>query len=162
MTDAQPADDLVGHQLGSPAVGSAFLNTHCGSRPRVPKYGGTCMRSRYLAFLLAMAAGLVTPVSARAQEAHSTFVAEMTGFEETPPAATLAKGFAGIQVSHDSNSVYYAIAVTDASTQLVAAHLHFAPRSGGAGRGDALLSTDDPLPDGGAGDAGLVHLCLKD
>ena len=88
------------------------------------------MRIRALALLSALVAGLLSgPNSLFAQEeAHPTFVAEMTGFEETPGAATLAKGFAGFQVSHDGNSVYYSIAVTDASTNLVAAHLHFAPR----------------------------------
>ena len=73
---------------------------------------------------------LAIPVRASAQQedAHPTFVTEMSGFEETPGAATLAKGFAGIQVSHDDKTVYYSITVTDASTTLVAAHLHFGPR----------------------------------
>jgi CHRD domain len=87
------------------------------------------MRVRALALLAALAAGLLSaPESLFAQEAHPTFVAEMTGFEETPGAATLAKGFAGIQVSQDGNSVYYSITVTDASANLIAAHLHFGPR----------------------------------
>src|SRR5918911_3823588 len=80
----------------------------------------------------ALGAGFViSPMQALAQEeqsdAHPTFVAEMSGFQETPGAATLAKGFAGIQVSHDGNTVYYTITITDASTNLVAAHLHFGP-----------------------------------
>ena len=87
------------------------------------------MRARALALLAALAAGLISaPNSLFAQEAHPTFVAEMTGFEETPGAATLAKGFAGVQVSHDGDSVYYSITVTDASANLIAAHLHFGPR----------------------------------
>jgi hypothetical protein len=52
----------------------------------------------------------------------------MSGFDETPATATLAKGFAGFQLSHDGKSVYYTLTVTDASTKLVAVHLHLAPR----------------------------------
>jgi hypothetical protein len=69
---------------------------------------------------------LANPVAA--QEAHPTFVAEMTGFEEAPGVATLAKGFAGIQVSADGQSVFYTIVLTDSSSPIVAAHLHLAPR----------------------------------
>ena len=68
------------------------------------------------------------PLAPNVPEAHPTFVAEMTGFEEAPGAATRAKGFAGFQVSMDGNTVYYTITVTDSSAQLVAAHLHLAPR----------------------------------
>jgi len=86
------------------------------------------MRFGRLAFALALAGGsLVTPAAALAQSAHPTFVAEMNGFEEVPGASTLATGFAGIQVGMDGKTVYYTITVTDASAQLVAAHLHFAP-----------------------------------
>ena len=89
------------------------------------------MRVRALALVAVLAAGLLsapTSLFAQEEEAHPTFVAEMTGFEETPGTATLAKGFAGIQVSHDGNTVYYSITVTDASANLIAAHLHFGPR----------------------------------
>jgi hypothetical protein len=98
------------------------------------------MSLRRIVFVLALVgtSGLVTvsavlaqavkPLAPNAPEAHPTFVTEMTGFEEVPGAATLAKGFAGFQVSMDGNTVYYTITVTDSSAQLVAAHLHFAPR----------------------------------
>ena len=88
------------------------------------------MRARRFALIVALVAGsLSAPLTAFGQEeAHPTFVAEMTGFEEVPGAATLAKGFAGFQVSMDGNTVYYTITVTDASTPLMAAHLHLAPR----------------------------------
>jgi hypothetical protein len=88
------------------------------------------MRARRFALTLALVAGsLSAPLTAFAQEeAHPTFVAEMTGFEEVPGAATLAKGFAGFQLSMDGNAVYYTITITDASTPLMAAHLHLAPR----------------------------------
>jgi hypothetical protein len=61
-------------------------------------------------------------------EAHPTFVAEMSGFEEVPGAATLAKGFAGLQYAADGNQVYFTIVLTDSSTPINAAHLHLAPR----------------------------------
>ncbi len=87
------------------------------------------MRLGRLALVLAVVSGSVAaPAAAFAQAAHPTFVAEMNGFEEAPGAATLASGFAGIQVGMDANTVYYTITVTDASTQLMAGHLHFAPR----------------------------------
>ena len=89
------------------------------------------MRVRALGLVAALAAGLLAApaaVSAQEEEAHPTFVAEMTGFEETPGAATLAKGFAGVQVGHDGSTVYYSITVTDAAANLIAAHLHFGPR----------------------------------
>ena len=88
------------------------------------------MRSARLAFVVTVLAGsLLVASPAIAQEAHPTFVAEMTGFEEAPEAAaTLAKGFAGIQVSVDDATVYYTIVVTDASTPITAAHLHLGPR----------------------------------
>ncbi|MDQ3810464.1 MAG: CHRD domain-containing protein [Chloroflexota bacterium] len=90
------------------------------------------MSFRRLLCVVALAVGLVAlPGSALAQEtneAHPTFVTVMTGFEEVPGAATLATGYAGILVSHDRNTVYYSITLTDASTRIVAAHLHFAPR----------------------------------
>jgi hypothetical protein len=94
---------------------------------------GPSMHFRRPALLSVLSASLLLmPVPAAAQEAqedaHPTFVAEMTGFEETPGVATLAKGFAGIQVSHDGRTVYYSITLTDPSTNLVAGHLHMAPR----------------------------------
>ena len=85
------------------------------------------------------------PSASLAQEAHPTFVAEMSGFEETPGTATLAKGFAGFQLSHDGTSVYYTLTVTDASTKLIAAHLHLAPH-GVAGPIVVPLCTDQTTP----------------
>jgi hypothetical protein len=86
------------------------------------------MRFPRFAFVLALAGGLLAaPAVAVAQSAHPTFVAEMNGFAEVPGVSTLATGFAGIQVGMDGNTVYYTIAVTDASSQLMAAHLHFGP-----------------------------------
>ncbi|GAC1325114.1 MAG: CHRD domain-containing protein [Chloroflexota bacterium] len=77
-------------------------------------------------------ATLALPAAASAETTHPTFVTQMTGFDEVPEAATLATGFAGIQVGMDGNTVYYTITVTDASTQLVAAHLHLgAPGTAG-------------------------------
>ena len=69
------------------------------------------MRSARLALVVSVVAGsLLVASPAVAQEAHPTFVAEMTGFEEAPePVATLAKGFAGIQFSADDQTVYYTI-----------------------------------------------------
>jgi hypothetical protein len=75
-----------------------------------------------------MSGALAVPNSASAQSAHPTFVAEMNGFEEVPGVATLATGFTGIQVGADGNTVYYTITVTDSSTQIMAAHLHFGPQ----------------------------------
>jgi hypothetical protein len=86
------------------------------------------MRFRGLACVLGLSAGsLLLPGATLAQTAHPTFVTQMNGFEEVPGAATLASGFAGIQVGTDGNTVYYTITVTDTSSQLVAAHLHWAP-----------------------------------
>jgi hypothetical protein len=86
------------------------------------------MRFHRLAFVLALVSGtLVVPAAASAQSAHPTFVAEMNGFEEVPGVSTLATGFAGLQVGMDGSTVYYTITVTDSSTQLMAAHLHFGP-----------------------------------
>ena len=65
---------------------------------------------------------------ARAQEAHPAFVTELSGSEEVPARATLAQGVAGVLVSHDSSSVYYTVTATDASTAIVAAHIHIAPK----------------------------------
>jgi hypothetical protein len=91
------------------------------------------MRLRRLALVLALAGGvLAAPGAAVAQSAHPTFVAQMNGFEETPGVATLATGFAGIQVGMDGSTVYYTVTLTDASTELMAAHLHLGP-SGEAG-----------------------------
>jgi hypothetical protein len=95
-----------------------------------------------------LAFGLVwLPGSALAQEneAHPTFVAEMTGFEEVPGASTLAKGYAGIQFSQDRNRVYYSITLTDASTPIQAGHLHLAPR-GEAGPIVVTLCSADTTP----------------
>ena len=87
------------------------------------------MSLRRIGFILAvLTSAVAAPSAAIAQEAHPTFVAEMSSFEEVPGAASLAKGFAGFQVSMDGSTVYYTITVTDPSTQLVAAHLHLAPR----------------------------------
>jgi hypothetical protein len=86
------------------------------------------MRIRHFAFAVALAGGiLAAPPLAMAQSAHPTFVTEMNGFAEVPGVATLATGFAGIQVGMDGQTVYYTIVVTDSSTQLMAAHLHWAP-----------------------------------
>jgi hypothetical protein len=88
------------------------------------------MRFRSFVFVLALIGGsLGSAASASAQSAHPTFVAEMNGFEEVPGVSTLATGFAGIQVGMDGNTVYYTITVTDSSTQLSAAHLHFGPHA---------------------------------
>ena len=101
------------------------------------------------AVVCVVSAGLLaTSVPAFAQEqrdAHPTFVGEMSGFQETPGTATLAKGFAGIQVSHDGTTVYYSITVTDASTNLIAAHLHFGP-PGEAGPIVVALCTANTTP----------------
>jgi hypothetical protein len=61
-------------------------------------------------------------------EAHPTFVAEMSSFEEVPAVASLAKGFAGIQQMANGSGFYYTIVLTDSSTPITAAHLHLAPR----------------------------------
>jgi hypothetical protein len=92
-----------------------------------------------------MLGALVTPGASFAQSAHPTFVAEMNGFEEVPGASTLALGFAGVQVGTDGQTVYYTITLTDASTQLVAAHLHFAP-AGEAGPVVVPLCSQDTKP----------------
>jgi hypothetical protein len=81
-----------------------------------------------IAFLPGAMAQTAPPLSNEVPEAHPAFVAEMTGFEEVPGAATRAKGVFGAQVSSDGNTVYYTITLTDSSSQLVAAHLHLAPR----------------------------------
>ena len=87
------------------------------------------MRFRRFAFALAVVgSSLVRPRWPVAQSAHPTFVTEMNGFAEVPGVETLATGFAGIQVGSDGSTVYYTITVTDASTQLMAAHLHFGPQ----------------------------------
>jgi len=95
------------------------------------------MRTRRFACTVALAAGcLLLPGAVVAQTAsttqttqtaHPTFVAQMNGFQEVPGASTLASGFTGIQVSSDGQTVYYTITLTDASAQLVMAHLHWGP-----------------------------------
>jgi hypothetical protein len=64
------------------------------------------------------------PAAPEPSPSHATFVAELSGFNEVPGAATLAKGFAGYQLSADHSMVYYTIFATDASTQITAAHIH--------------------------------------
>jgi len=81
-----------------------------------------------LATLSAALAQTAPPLAPNAPAAHPAFVAQMSGFEEEPGANTLASGTAGFQWAADGNSVYYTITVTDSSAQLVAAHLHLAPR----------------------------------
>jgi hypothetical protein len=84
--------------------------------------------------------GLQQPIELDSNEQHRPSVA-LPRFEETPGASTLAKGFAGVQVSHDGNTVYYSITVTDASANLIAAPalwparapLPAAPRALGSG-----------------------------
>ncbi len=65
---------------------------------------------------------------AHAQEAHPAFVTELSGADEVPGRATLARGTAEVLVSHDGNSVYYTVTATDASTAIMAAHIHVAPK----------------------------------
>jgi hypothetical protein len=94
-------------------------------------------RSPFLAVSVFAAALLAGSGIATAQEeeqapsepspSHATFVAELSGFNEVPVAATLAKGFAGFQVTADHSSVYYSIWLTDASTEVTAAHIHLGP-----------------------------------
>ncbi|MDQ6669677.1 MAG: CHRD domain-containing protein [Chloroflexota bacterium] len=104
------------------------------------------MRFNRFALTLGLLLGaLLLPSASFAQSAHPTFVAEMNGFEEVPGAATLASGFAGLQVGMNDQTVYYTITVTDASAQLVAAHLHFAPH-GEAGPVVVPLCTADSKP----------------
>jgi CHRD domain len=87
------------------------------------------MRFRRFAFVLALVGtSLAVPTVTVAQSAHPTFVTEMNGFAEVPGVETLATGFAGIQIGSNGSTVYYTITITDASTQLMAAHLHFGPQ----------------------------------
>jgi hypothetical protein len=95
------------------------------------------MRMQRVPFVaLSLAVVLALPGVAVAQqtdevqvvEAHPTFVAEMSAFEEVPAVASLAKGFAGIQQTADGRGFYYTIVLTDSSTPITAAHLHLAPR----------------------------------
>ncbi len=65
------------------------------------------------AALPAALAQTAPPLAPIASEAHPTFVAEMTAFEEVPGASSLAKGFTGLQFSADGTRVYYTITVTD-------------------------------------------------
>ena len=64
------------------------------------------------------------PTPAEPNPSHATFVAELSGFNEVPGAATLAKGAASYQVAANHSSVYYTITLTDASTAVTAAHIH--------------------------------------
>ncbi len=59
---------------------------------------------------------------------HPAFVAELSAFEETDGAASAARGVAGVLSKFDGSSMYYSITLTDASSQVTAAHLHLAPR----------------------------------
>jgi len=69
----------------------------------------------------------------------------MSGFEEVPGASTLASGYAGIQVGADGHTVYYSITLTDASSQIMMAHLHWAP-PGAAGPVVVTLCSPDTRP----------------
>ncbi len=104
------------------------------------------MRLSSVGLVLALVIGILgAPSVSFAQSAHPTFVAEMNGFEEVPGASTLASGFAGIQIGMNGQTVYYTLTVTDASTRLVAAHLHFAP-PGEAGPVIVPLCSADSKP----------------
>jgi hypothetical protein len=54
-------------------------------------------------------------------------MAELSGFNEVPGAATLAKGAAAYQVAADHSSVYFTLTLTDASPAVTAAHIHLGP-----------------------------------
>ncbi|MGI9149309.1 MAG: CHRD domain-containing protein [Chloroflexota bacterium] len=85
------------------------------------------MQRRILAPMVLGACLLVGGV-AHAQEIHPAFVTVLSGSDEVPARATLARGTADVLISHDGNTAYYAVTATDASTAIAAAHIHIAPK----------------------------------
>ncbi|MDQ6669464.1 MAG: CHRD domain-containing protein [Chloroflexota bacterium] len=85
------------------------------------------MQPRVLGTLL-LGCSLLLGGVAHAQAAHPAFVTELSGAEEVPSRATLTRGVADVLVSQDGTSVYYTLTATDASTPIMAAHIHIAAK----------------------------------
>jgi hypothetical protein len=110
------------------------------------------MHRRLLTAVAAATMILTFALSSAVASSPTTYVANLSGAEEVPTRATLARGTATFQLSSDGTELSYRLFVANIEN-VVAAHIHLGP----AGvNGPVVAFLYGPVPSGGGRTSGVL------